>query len=67
MREVGATATDVIICVISAMEGVQPQTREVLSLAKSSGVPLVIAITKIDRRPLCEDVKDQLRAEGLSL
>lgn len=51
MREVGATATDVIICVISAMEGVQPQTREVISLASSSGVPLVIAITKIDRQP----------------
>eukprot|EP00758_Cryptobia_borreli_P003218 Tbor_TRINITY_DN3616_c0_g1::TRINITY_DN3616_c0_g1_i1::g.257::m.257/K02519/infB, MTIF2; translation initiation factor IF-2 len=50
MREAGAAITDVIILIISAVDGVQPQTEEVIEIAKTNGVPFVVAISKIDRR-----------------
>lgn len=67
MREAGASATDIIILIVSAVDGVQDQTKEVISLAQEKGVPIVVAITKIDRQPKCDYVKDQLRELGLEL
>jgi translation initiation factor IF-2 len=67
MREAGAAATDIIIVVISAVDGVQPQTREVLEIAKKVGVPMVIACNKIDRQPNVEPIKASLRELGVEL
>jgi len=49
MRSRGVLATDIIILVVSAAEGVQRQTLEVIKLAKDSGVPMIVALNKIDR------------------
>lgn len=67
MREAGASATDMIILIVSAVDGVQDQTREVVRLAHERGLPMVVAITKIDRQPNCDYVKDQLRELGVEL
>lgn len=48
MRLRGATVTDMIILVISATEGIKQQTVEVINLAKSANIPLIIALNKID-------------------
>lgn len=44
----GATVTDMIVLVVSAVEGVKPQTIEVIELAQKFKIPLIIAINKID-------------------
>ena len=49
MRERGAKVTDMVILVISAVESVQQQTIEVIELARSLHIPLIVAINKIDR------------------
>ncbi|KEG07167.1 translation initiation factor IF-2 [Trypanosoma grayi] len=67
MREVGVAANDLIILVVSAVDGVQPQTKEVLELAHNAGIPLVIACTKIDRQPKVDAIKQQLRDGGVEL
>ncbi|EPY34443.1 translation initiation factor IF-2 [Angomonas deanei] len=67
MREVGASANDMIIMVVSAADGVQPQTKEVIEIANRSGTPMIVAITKIDRQPKCDFIKDQLRECGIEL
>lgn len=61
MREVGVAANDLIVLVVSAVDGVQPQTKEVIELARNAGTPLVVACTKIDRQPKVEAIKQQLR------
>ncbi|EPY22097.1 translation initiation factor IF-2 [Strigomonas culicis] len=67
MREAGASATDIIILIVSAADGVQPQTKEVVELAQRTGTPMVVAITKIDRQPKCDYVKEQLKEIGVEL
>jgi len=61
MRARGADVTDIVIIVVAAEEGIKPQTVEAIDHAKASGVPIIVAINKIDRPNANIDmVKQQL-------
>jgi translation initiation factor IF-2 len=66
MRARGAEATDIVILVVAADDGVMPQTIEALDHAKAADVPIVVAINKIDRAEANPDrVMQQLSERGL--
>ena len=66
MRARGAQVTDIVILVVAADDGIMPQTKEAINHCKAAGVPMIVAINKIDRPGANIDrVKQELTEHGL--
>ena len=67
MRARGASVTDIVIIIVAADDGVMPQTKEAIDHAKAAGVPIIVAINKIDKEGAnVERVLTQLVESGLT-
>ncbi len=67
MRQRGTDVTDIIIIVVAADDGVKPQTEEVIKLAKESGVPVIVALNKMDKETANPDlVKGQMAERDMN-
>jgi len=66
LRARGAHATDIVILIIAADDGIMPQSKEAIDHARAAGVPIIVAINKIDKTGADPDkAKQQLSKEGL--
>lgn len=66
MRARGASVTDIVIIIVAADDGVMPQTREAIDHAKAAGVPIIVAVNKIDKPTAnVERVLTEMSAAGI--